>query len=79
LTDQSDDARKRIIADHAFNPEQGVHTCRDCGASVPYVVVPNLKTGELVTVAVGKWERPDCPVDDPHKPCPFLAASWDAD
>jgi hypothetical protein len=77
MTDPDDAARKQDIADAAFHPEQGIHTCGYCHASVPYLVVPNLKTGELVTIAVEKWDRPDCPVDDPNKPCPFLASSWD--
>lgn len=75
--DQTDDERKRNIADAAFHPETGFRTCKYCDARVPWVQVPNTKTGELVTIAESAWPRPDdCPVD-PDKPCPFLAQDPD--
>jgi hypothetical protein len=77
MTDQNDHARKRNIADAAFHTETGVRICKHCGARVPYQVVPNTETGELVTGAITTWPRPDdCPVD-PDKPCPFLAQDPD--
>ncbi|CFS57045.1 phiRv1 phage protein [Mycobacterium tuberculosis] len=46
---------------------------------MPYIILPNLQTGEPVMgVADNKWKRANCPVDV-GKPCPFLIAEGVAD
>lgn len=70
---------KRRIADMAFNADVGMATCKRCGDAVPYIILPNLQTGEPVMgVADNKWKRANCPVDV-GKPCPFLIAEGVAD
>lgn len=70
---------RRRIADMAFNADVGMATCKRCGDAVPYIILPNLQTGEPVMgVADNKWKRANCPVDV-GKPCPFLIAEGVAD
>lgn len=39
---------RRRIADMAFNADVGMATCKRCGDAVPYIILPNLQTGEPV-------------------------------